>query len=398
MTKHTKQKFLIAVFLILPLCLAVSCFLYPPEIRYSDNLVPKLKSDDPSYKLDDETKAYSYDLGGTDISVRYVKTSELNAMFLEESKNGEYSTNPYTYGNWIDPDLGYTPNRFTVLEVSIVNRSFTKMMLDPRECLLITDLGEVFHTYTTSVAAAKYGTSFEDYFKTRRGQSGNEFYRYEMRLGMVRGKNYSLDQMIFRGDTYTGLIAFEPLRPEVKKVRLTLKDVVYRFDAFNRPSDVVTVSFDFDRVIEKQVVTREMRLAELEKEKVKIVMPGPRQMVDNRINDSARNDRAIDRGLEQARVGMEKCFNDRYRNNEVKPGNMVISFTIEPDGVVSSQNVIEVTGIESEDFMNCVLENVKKITFTPIEDLPNEGTNIVKGPAKPVNVIYPLDFTITKTE
>jgi len=74
MTKHTKQKLLISVFLILPLCLAVSCFLYPPEIRYSDDLSPNVTSNDTSFKINDETKVYSYDLGGSDITVRYVKT------------------------------------------------------------------------------------------------------------------------------------------------------------------------------------------------------------------------------------------------------------------------------------------------------------------------------------
>jgi len=394
MTRDIKRKILFSVFLILPLCLAVSCFLYPPEIRYSDVLKPTLASDDPAYSIDDETQTIAYDLGGSSIEVRYMKQDELNALFPEESAQGVYSTNPYTYGNWTDPDLGYTPNRFTVFQVAIINRSFAKMMLDPRECVLLTDLGELFHSYTTSVAAARYGNSFEDYYKTRRGQSGNDFYRYEMRLGMVRGKNYGLDEMIFRGDSYSGLIAFDPLRPEVKTVRLTLRDVVYRFDAFDRPSDTVTISYQFDRIIEKEVITREMRLAELEKEKVRINMPGPRQLVGNRINDSARNDRAIDRGLEQGLTGFEQCFIERYRRDEVDPGNLVLSFTIEPNGTVSSQNVIEVTGINSEDFMNCVLDVVKTLKFNVIEDMPTEGTNIVKGPARPVNVIYPLDFNV----
>jgi len=395
MTKHAKQKILISVFLVLPLCLAVSCFLYPPEIRYSSECVPVITSNDPAYSIDEETNTISYDLGGSTIAVKYMTDKELNALFPEESSQGYYSTNPYTYGNWVDPDLGYTPNRFTIFEVSIINRSFAKMSLDPRECVLYTDLGEVYHSYTTSVAAAKYGKSFENYYKTRRGQSGNEHYRYEMRLGMVRGKNYGLDEMIFRGDSYSGLVTFDPLRPEVKKVRLVLNDIVYRFDAFNRPSDTITISFDFNRVIKKEIITREMRLAELEKEKVRINMPGPRQLVGNRINDSARNDRAIDRGLETVRADMEKCFIERYRRDEVDPGSLVLSFTIAPDGTVSSQNVIEViTGINSEDFMNCVLNAIKKIKFEPIKDMPTEGTNIVKGPAKPVNVIYQLDFTV----
>ena len=394
MTKHTKKKILSAVLLVLPLCLAVSCFLYPPEIRYSSYCTPEITSDDPAYSIDEEIYTISYDLGGSSIMVKYMREDELNSLFPEESNLGFYSTNPYTFGNWVDPNLGYTPNRFTIFEVSVVNRSFAKMSLDPREVSLFTDLGEVYHPYTTSVAAAKYGHSFEDYYKTRRGQSGNEHYRYEMRLGMVRGKNYGLEEMIFRGDSYSGLVTFNPLREEVKKVRLVIPEIVYRFDAFNRPSDTISISFDFERLIDRVVVTREMKLAELEREKVRINMAGPRQLVGNRINDSARNDRAIDRGLESARAGMERCFIDRYRREEVDPGNLVLSFTIEADGSVSSQNVIEVTGINSEDFMNCVLEVVRNLKFDVIQDMPTEGTNIVKGPAKPVNVIYPLDFTV----
>jgi len=173
-----------------------------------------------------------------------------------------------------------------------------------------------------------------------------------------------------------------------------LNDVVYRFDAFNRPSDVVNVTFNFERKIDRVEVTREMRQRELESEKVKITLPGPRQLINNRINDNARNDRAIDRALGANVDAMDICFIERYRRNEVEPGNLVLSFTIEPDGTVSSQNVVEVTGINSEDFMNCILDVVRRIKFEPIQDMPTEGTNIVKGPAKPVNVTYPIDFTI----
>ncbi len=398
MTKNVKRKILISVLLALPLLLAVSCILYPPEIRYNSLLVPNNTHEDLAFSIDEETSEFQYDLGGTTISIKYMTDAELNELFPEQSNQGVYSTNPYTFGNWVDPSLGYTPNKFTVFQISIVNRSFAKMSLDPRSCELYTDLGEVFYSYTTSVAAARHGNSFEEYYKTRRGQSGNEHYRYEMRLGMVRGKNYGLDEMVFRGDSYSGLVTFDALRPDVKKVRIVLNDIVYRFDAFNRPSDMVTVYYDFDRIIEKTTITREMKLAELEKEKVRIGMSGPRQMVGNRINDSARNDRAIDRGIEEIRQGIETCFIARYRRDEVDPGDMVLSFTIDPDGTIASQNIIEVNGINSEDFMNCVLDVVKTMTFDKIEDMPTEGTNIVKGPAKPVNVIYPLVFTIYEDE
>ena len=389
------RKLIVAPIMIgLPLLLAASCFLYPPEIRYNSYLVPTITSDDQSFTIDEETQVYSYDLGGSSIMVRYMTEEELNNMFPADSAEGQYSTNPYTYGNWIDPDLGYTPVRFTTFEISIINRTFAKMSLDPTEAVLITNIGETLHSYTTSIAAAKYGKSFEDYYKAIRGQSGNDNYRYEMRIGNVRGKNYGLDEMIFRGDSYSGMITFDKLRDDVDRVRLVLNDIVYRFDAFNRPADIATINFDFNRVIEKEEISYEQRMAELEREKVRINSDGPRQLVGNRINDSARNNRAIERVFLDNTVEMETCFIDRYRRDEVIPGSMVLSLTIEPDGTVSNQNVIEVDGINSEDFMNCVLDVVEEMKFQEIEDMPTEGTSIVKGAAKPVNVTYPLEFQV----
>jgi hypothetical protein len=77
---------------------------------------------------------------------------------------------------------------------------------------------------------------------------------------------------------------------------------------------------------------------------------------------------------------------------------MVVSFTIGTDGRIVSQNVIEVQGIKNEGFMNCVLAVIKTMKFEAIKDMPLEGTNIVKGPAEPVNVLYPLKFSVYQAE
>jgi len=215
-----KQKILISVVILLPILIVASCFLYPPEIRYNSYLVPNTSNMGPQFAIDEEMNSFIFDLGGTSIEVKYMTEDELNALFPEESSQGLYSTNPYTFGNWIDPNLGYTPNRFTTFQISIINRNFAKMRIDPVEAELITNLGETYHSYTFSVAAAKYDNSFENYYRTLRGQSGNEYYRHEMRLGMVMGKNFGLEEVVFRGDTYSGLITFDKLRPEVTKVQL----------------------------------------------------------------------------------------------------------------------------------------------------------------------------------
>ena len=394
MSLSYKQKILISLVAVLTVVFAAGCFLYPPEIRYNTYLTPVLPQNDTAFALDEETNSVIYDIGGSSVEVKYMTDNELNMLFPVESAQGFYSTNPYTYGDWISPDLGYTPNKFTVFQITIINRTFAKMRVDPVEALLITDLGETLHSYTFSVAAAKYGNSFEDYYRSRRGQSGNDYYRYEMRLGMVRGKNFGLDEMVFRGDTYSGLITFDTLRPEVKRVQLVLNDIVFRFDAFNRPADVTLAKYNFERKIDKLVVTQEMKQKELEREKVRIRMSGPQQIINNRINDNDRAALAIDKAMEGILPQMETCFMERYRRNEVEPGRMVVSITINIDGTIGSQNVTEVVGINSENFMNCILDVIKTMKFPAIQDLPMEGTGLVKGPAKPVNVLYPLEFQV----
>ena len=112
MPMAVKRKIVLLLMLSLPVLLAVSCFLYPPEIRYSSYLVPNLDENDPLKSIDEDSGGVVYDLGGSSVVVDYMYENELNDLFPEESTHGFYSTNPYTYGNWIDPDVGYTPNRF----------------------------------------------------------------------------------------------------------------------------------------------------------------------------------------------------------------------------------------------------------------------------------------------
>lgn len=398
MSFRMKKRVVIVAAVTLAAIMVAGCVLYPPEIRYKSYLTPNLETKDPAISIDDEAASSVYDIGGSSVIAHYMTDGELNALFPDFSNDGKYSTNPYTYGNWIDPDLGYTPNRFTVFEVSIINRNFAKMWLDPVEAVLITDTGEVLHSYTNTVAGARYGKSFENYYRSILGQSGNEYYRYEMRVGMARGKIYGLEEEVFRGDNYSGLITFDTLRPEVKRVRLVLQKVVYRFDAFNRPADFVDVAFNFDRKIDKQVVTAEMRKKELEREKVRIKTIGTPQLVNARTNDSPRSARAIQRVVEENFGPMEACFMDRYRKGSVDPGRLTVSFTIAPSGAVTAQNATDVTGINSENFMNCILGVISKLSFEKIVDMPDAGENIVKGPARPVNVSYTFDFNVYRVE
>jgi hypothetical protein len=69
-------------------------------------------------------------------------------------------------------------------------------------------------------------------------------------MGNVRSTAYLEDTRVFKGESYGGLIAFDPLAEDVTQVRLVLKDFVLRFDASGQPLEEVDVTMDFDRTLD----------------------------------------------------------------------------------------------------------------------------------------------------
>ena len=231
---------------------AVGCIIFPPKIHYNSYMNPTaLPEDTESYRTD-EDGSISYVAEGLRVRVDYLTDAELNALLPEDSGRGEYSTNPYTYGNDIEGDVGYVPNRFTVFRVSVFNQTYAKVEFDPLDVDLVTDQGETKHAY--GIPSTSPNSSFERYYRGIRGQSGNEFYRFEVRMGHVRSLGYAEDQPVFKGETYSGLIAFEFLDSEVKKVRFVLPEFALKFDEFGGVIEAVDCQFDFDRHIEKWTV------------------------------------------------------------------------------------------------------------------------------------------------
>jgi hypothetical protein len=52
------------------------------------------------------------------------------------------------------------------------------------------------------------------------------------------------------------MVAFSPLEEEVQQVQLALEDFALKFDASGQPLETVDILFEFDRKIEKTVVTQ----------------------------------------------------------------------------------------------------------------------------------------------
>ena len=335
--------------------------------------------------------------------------AKLNALFPDESGRGKYSTNPYTYGNWTDTRLGYTPNRFTVFKVTIFNRTQPKVMLDPLAAVLETDQGQFLRAYGIT-SSSPYG-NFENYYRSQRGQSGNEFYRFELRMGMVRSYNYEEDQPIFKGENYGGFIVFDPVYPETEEVVLTLKDFVLRFGAFDKPVEKRDLRFVFKHNVEELVVQKGATSGKTA-ETLMISENGPSQIMGNLSGDRTRSLSAIRAVVRQRLAGLNRCFVEAFDTGEATEGAVTMRFTVEVGGAVSEAKVTD-SSVGSQAVGHCMQQEIMRWAFRPIDigalQTPaagaTSGENVpASGPGArataprltplPVLVTYPFTFKV----
>ena len=398
--------YLVSFGAFLALSFSSGCF-HLPKIEYSSDLIPKEKKSEV-YSAGDEGVVSYYGLEGLRIDVQYLDDKTLNQMFPDDSKGGKISTNPYTYGDWVDPNLGYTPNRFTVFRVSVFNYTYPKMLLDPLQAILLTDRGELLESYTVSPRAQR--KSLEGYYRALRGISGNEHHRFSKRIGIVRGTIYGEDELIFKGESYSGLLVFESLHPEVGNVRLIFKNVAYKFDTAGKPIATVDIPFDFRRTITHQLVEK----AEEEEqalETVRVVIQGPLQLKGNQPGDVARNAAALNSVVSQNIRDLNRCFRAQFDKGEAIAGEVVVRFIIRVNGLVEGVGVAKST-VTSKAVEECIVDEVARWRFSPagqfIEEvgaretlgLPGEEERGAGPAARPrtrppltdVDVVYPFIF------
>ena len=218
----------------------------PPRYDYRSYLLPAPEMEGREGYTIGKERDLTFERKGLRVVVRYLPDDQLNTQYPDISYQGEFSANPFTYGNWRDPNLGYTPNRFTVFSVEVHNPALPKVDLSPRKVMLITDRGEELRWYAPSREVGSEN-DFEDYYGMRRGNTGNERYRFDQRMGIVRERLYRPEHPVFKGWDYEGYIVFDPLDPAVKRVKMVIYDFVLEFDEFDHPSKRMDVEFEFTR-------------------------------------------------------------------------------------------------------------------------------------------------------
>jgi hypothetical protein len=353
------------VCMVLPV-LAGCSLIFPHKIERVVSLTPN-EGLGEQYRIG-EDGSISYLLEGLRIEVKFMADQDLNDLFPYESNLGEYSINPYTYGNYIDPGVGYVQNRFTGFQVSVHNSTFAKVELDPLKAVLTTDRqGELHNSYSVSKAPRR--KSFEEYYRSLRGPSGNDYYRYKMRMGIVRSNNYGIDEKIFRGETYEGLIVFDPLEDDVKKVRLQLVDFVLKFNVFEQPLETTDITLEFDRHIDKKTFTQGT-VAET-RQLTRASLAASSQVSSNIPGDLTREARTIDAYATTQLGGVNRCFEKEFEAGKAAAGQVSVALVILPIGTVESTSVVSST-VNSSVVGECIAGLVKRWRFQPSRILEQE--------------------------
>lgn len=205
-------------------------------------------ANDTSYYIGRDSASIVYDRKSFKIEVKYLADYQLNTFeFPDDSKDGEMSANPFTFANWVDPQLGFTPSKFMVFKVSIFNYASSKLNFDPELSFIVTDRGDIFSGYGREEKSSR-NQSIEGYYRKRKGSSGVEDEVFERRMGIVRQTVLYLGRPIFQGDSREGLVVYDPMDESVEKVKLMIKSFITAYDENNEPTGYTDLQFFFKRV------------------------------------------------------------------------------------------------------------------------------------------------------
>lgn len=220
-------------------CLALT----PIQAIHKVELKPTASSGE--YQVDPVDGSVSYVHEGLRLKVQHLTTQQLEAQVPGDE-------NPFVFRQ-VDYDQGFLPQRFMVFQVSLSNPTFDKVLAEPRHVYLVTDRGKILRPYAlTRADAAGDPRNFETYWLSRGVQSGNAQKIYLERMAVLRGSIYQPDSFVFKGNTYTGKMAFDPLPVDTKQVVLHVDRLVLEFGIYDIPKTQTDLEFPFD--VDSQIV------------------------------------------------------------------------------------------------------------------------------------------------
>jgi hypothetical protein len=215
----------------------------PPELEYYVESEPVLP-EGGVYYIDPIDSAVVWAQEGIQIKVTFY-----NDRMLNEQYDPTYS--PYTLGDWMHPDLDYTPPLWTVFDVTVINRTKDRVELDPTQVVLRLDDGRFFYC-RQGLGAWWDKEHYRDYSYLRlSGLDGiSEYHATFDRNDIWQTSQFQREKPVRKGSTYSGKLTFPALPADAKHMTLEINNFILAFDkfevGFGNPTEFTNLVFRFD--------------------------------------------------------------------------------------------------------------------------------------------------------
>ncbi len=197
--------------------------------------------------LDDGTVTFV--LNRLEVSVRPMIDEELNRQYPAQSNNAsgpsdELPSNPFTYGNWVDPKTGKPPQRLSVFKITVKNYEYPKVKLDPLKVVIESSNGRKYYPW------GRYDV--EEYFRRfPLAFNGLGYLRFDERRDIITQTKYPDDEFCFSGQEVEGYVIFSKIHDDVKRISIHIPDLGLRYNYRNEPVEEIDLSFRFRRDLQK---------------------------------------------------------------------------------------------------------------------------------------------------
>ena len=184
-----------------------------------------------------------------EVSVRPMTDEEINRQYPTQSTNAsgpadELPSNPFTYGNWIDPRTGKAPQRLSIFKITVKNYEYPKVKFDPLTVTVESTNGRRYYPWG-SYDVEEYFRRFPIAF------NGLGYLRYKERRDLYNRAKYPDDDFCFSGQEVEGYVVFSKIHDDVAEIVVEIPDLGLRYNFRNEPVETIDLRFRFKRDIKK---------------------------------------------------------------------------------------------------------------------------------------------------
>ena len=184
-----------------------------------------------------------------EVSVRPMIDEEINRQYPAESTNAsgpadELPSNPFTYGNWIDPRTGEAPQRLSIFKITVKNYEYPKVKFDPLMVTVESANGRRYYPWGSY--------DVEEYFRRfPLAFNGLGYLRYNERRGLYNRAKYPDDEFCFSGQEVEGYVIFSKIHTDVAEIAVEIPEFGLRYNFRDEPIETIDLRFRFKRDIKK---------------------------------------------------------------------------------------------------------------------------------------------------